>query len=209
MTAVFRDGRHKGDDRLNHNNEYRCLNCDNRDGFSYGSLSMLNFDDYSLGETDDTVYIETSEDHRAATLQMAWQCRRSMEIISHRLDPAVYDTPEFIEATKRLILQHYQVRIRILVFEPVTIVRYGHRLVDLMHNLPTYIEFRKPGFEYDGFNEAVFIADSTGYVLRTTAERYEGTLNFNDRRGSTILRRKFEEMWQRSRQDPNLKRISL
>lgn len=170
---------------------------------------MLTFENHNLGETDETVYVETSEEHRLATVKMAQRCRRSMEIISHALDPAVYDTPDFIEAARQLALQHRYARIRILVFEPLTIVKRGHRMIDLMQNLPTYIEFRKPGFEYDGFNESVFIADGTGYILRTTAERYEGTLNFNDKRASSILRHKFDEMWERSRQDPNLKRVGL
>ena len=170
---------------------------------------MNSLEDYNLGGLDESLTVETSEEHREATLKMSQQASRSIEIISHALDPQIYDTPDFIEALKQLVLKHYMVRVRILVFDPVTIVRHGHRMIDLMHNLPTYIEFRKPGFEYDGFSESVFIADATGYVLRTTPERYDGTVNFNDRRGSTLLRRKFEEMWERSRQDPNLKRISL
>jgi hypothetical protein len=170
---------------------------------------MNSFSQYTLGETDETVFVDSAELHRSATLQMAGQCRRTMEIISHELDPAVYDSAEFVEAAKDLALRHYMARIRILVFDPLTIVRHGHRMIDLMHNLPTFIEFRKPGFEYDGFNESLFIADSTGYIVRTTAGRYEGNLNFNDRRAAGILRRKFEEMWERSRQDANLKRVSL
>ncbi len=170
---------------------------------------MLTFEEHNLGQTDEALSLESSEEHRRATLKMAQRCRRSMEIISHTLDPYVYDTPEFVDAARQLALQHRFARIRILVFEPLTIVKRGHRMVDLMQNLPTYIEFRKPGFEYDGFSESVFIADGTGYILRTTAERYEGTLNFNDKRASSILQRKFDEMWERSRQDPNLKRVSL
>jgi len=170
---------------------------------------MLTFEKHNLGETDEMLYVKTREEHRLATLKMAQCCRRNMEIISHALDPHVYDTPEFVDAARRLTLQHRYARIRILVFEPPTIVKRGHRMIELMQNLPSYIEFRKPGFEYDGFNESVFIADATGYILRTAAERYEGTLNFNDKRASSILRHKFDEMWERSRQDPNLKRVSL
>lgn len=173
------------------------------------NAEMNSLEAHYLGETKEALAVETSEEHRLATLRMTRQSRRSIDIISHYLDPFVYDTPDVIEALKQLVLQHAQNRIRVLVFEPLSIVQRGHRMIELMHSLPTYIAFRKPGYEYDGFTESVFIADVTGYILRTTADRYEGTVNFNDPRGARTLRHKFDEMWERSRPDPNLKRIGL
>ena len=96
-----------------------------------------------------------------------------------------------------------------MVFEPQIIMKYGHRLVDMMLDLTSFIEFRVPSYEYDDFDESLFVADETGYILRTSAERYEGHVNFNDKRSARILMKKFEEMWEKAKPDPNLKRVIL
>ena len=170
---------------------------------------MLSFENHILGETDEKIAIDSSNDHRTAALRMAQQAKRGIAIISRELDPPVYNTPEFVEAVKQLVLANRYTHLRAMVFEPLTIVKRGHRLVDLMQNLTSFIEFRVPSFEYDGFNESLFVADDTGYILRTSADRYEGSVNFNDKRSSRILMKKFEEMWGRAKPDPNLKRVSL
>ena len=170
---------------------------------------MQVFQNHRLGQTDEMVSVDTSEAHRLASYLMATQAKRSLDIISRKLDPPVYDTEEFVEAVKRLVLDNNRVQIRVLVFEPQTIVHHGHRLVDMALNLTSFIEFRKPDNEFKTFNESLFIADATGYIHRNSAERYEGTLNFNDRRLSKILTERFEEIWGRSLPDPNLKRVHL
>lgn len=162
-----------------------------------------------MGETGELVSVKTGDDHRLASFMMASQTKRTLDIISRLLDPPVYDTDEFVDAVKRLVLSNNRAQIRIVVFEPQTIVHHGHRLVDLALNLTSFIEFRKPNTEYNSFNESLFIADATGYIHRNSAERYEGTLNFNDQRLSKILTDKFEEIWGKSTPDPNLKRVHL
>jgi len=170
---------------------------------------MLNFNRYILGETDEKVSIDTSEEHFGAALRMAEQARSNIAIISRELDPPIYDTPEFVEAAKRLVLLNRYTHMRIMVFDPLALVKRGHRLYELMLNLTSFIEFRVPSDEYDNFNESLFVADETGYILRNNAERYEGSLNFNDRRNARVLIKKFEEMWGKAKPDPNLKRVNL
>lgn len=170
---------------------------------------MYTFEKYKLGINDDEVLISTSGEHlRAATL-MAQQSRRNISIISRELDPLVYDVADFVDAVKKTLLANRRAQVRIIVFETKIIASRGHLLVNLAGKLPSYIEFRKPGDEYAGFNESVFIADNTGYVYRNSAERFEGALNFNDKRKSKTLMDVFDEMWNRSAPDPNLRTLSL
>jgi len=170
---------------------------------------MLKIQKHILGVTDEKVPLESSEDHRRATQRMTEQARRFLAIISPDLDPAVYDTQEFVDAVKRLVLLNRFTHVRVLVFDPLAIVKRGHRMFELMLHLTSFIEFRVPGFEYDSFNETLFIADEAGYIIRRSAERYEGSLNFNDPRSARILMKQFDEMWRKAKPDPNLKRVSL
>ena len=170
---------------------------------------MYKFESNQLGIDDDEVQISTSEEHQLGASLMAQQCKRDISIISRELDPRVYDVVEFVDSVKTTLLAHRRSRVRIIVFEPQLITSRGHLLVDLAVNLPSYIELRKASSDYKSFNESLFVADKTGYVYCNSAERFDGSLNFNDRHKSKILMDVFEDMWNRSTPDPNLRRISL
>ena len=170
---------------------------------------MHAFENYRLGIDDEEIDISTSEEHQLAATKIVEQCRRDISIISRQLDPRVYDTQEFINAVKATVLANRRTRVRIMVFESQLIARRGHLLLHLAASLPSYIEFRKPGREYDHFNESLFVGDSTAYVFRNNAERFEGKVNFSDKRKSKTFMDVFEEMWARSSPDANLRSLSL
>ena len=172
-------------------------------------LCMIKFENYKLGENDELVEVTTSEEHRTAAIMMLQQAHHSIDIVSRELDPLVYDTPQFAEAARHLILTGVRPRIRVIVSSPETIVRRGHRLVETAMNLTSFFDLRKAGEEHKNFNISLFVVDATGYIRRLSSERYEGTLNFNDRRESQLLMNEFEEMWAKAVPDINLRRLSL
>ena len=167
------------------------------------------FDNYQLGETDRLVEIDTAEEHREAIQRMAEQARRSVHIISRGLDPQIYDSQALCDALTGMVVEHRRVKILILVFDPDTIARRGHRLIDTAHGLSSFFDVRTPGPEFKQFNGGVFIADGAGFVQRQTASRYEGQVNFRDPRHAGILIKEFEEMWGKASIDSNLRRIRI
>jgi len=170
---------------------------------------MLKFEGYRLGENDEVIEIDTAEQHRVAATMMAQQTRHSIDIVSRDLDPSIYDTVEFVEATRRLVLSGQRPRVRIIVFNPSLIVHRGHRLVDAALQLTTFYDLRKAGEEHKHFNGSLFIADTTGYIHRFSSDRYEGKLNFCDKRESHLYLDEFEEMWSKAAPDVNMRRLSL
>ena len=170
---------------------------------------MHAFEQYRLGIDDDEVEIDTADGQRSAAVLMTQQAVRSIDIISRELDPAVYNVPEYAEVLKNMLLNNRRARVRIIVFESQLIARRGHVLLELAGNLPSFIEFRTPGKEYQQFNESLFVADVTGYIYRTSATRYDGNLNFNSKRKSKTFIDVFEEMWGRSAPDSNLRKLTL
>jgi len=170
---------------------------------------MYDIEDYRLGETNKLLQLETRADNIQVANHMANQCQRSLFIISRKLDPAVFDTKEFTDATKYLALRHRRAQIRIIVFEPDTIVKRGHRLLELSGRLSSFIEFRKAHYTFDNYNECLILADATGYIHRKNGELYEGTLNFKDRRTSRHLLNKFTDMWEMATPDPEFRKMML
>lgn len=170
---------------------------------------MYDIEEYILGETDKLLQIESRADNIQVANHMANQCQKSLFIISRKLDPAVFDTKEFTDATKYLALRHRRAKVRILVFEPEAIVKRGHRLLELSGRLSSFIEFRKAHYSFNNYNEFLMVVDEIGYIHRQNGELYEATLNFKDQRTSRHLLEKFTEMWELSTQDPNFRKMVL
>ena len=170
---------------------------------------MHDIEDYRLGETDRVLQLDNRSENIIVTNHMAKQCHRTLNIISRTLDPVVFDTAEFADAVKYLALRHRRAQIQIIVFDPDTIVKRGHRLLELSGRLSSFIELRKAHYSFNDYNECLLIADSTGYIHRKNSERYEGTSNFKDRRHSTHLLNQFTDMWEMATPDPNFRKMML
>lgn len=172
-------------------------------------IFMRTFDEYELGRTDDTIKIDTREENQLVVISMACQCKKTIDIISRDLDPDLFDNADFIDAAKAMVLGNRRAKVRMLVLDPKKIVTRGHRLLELVRSLPTFLEIRIPAVEHKDFNEMLFVADSTGYLHRLNHDRFEATLNFNDKRVSKHLVKEFDEIWAKATQDTNLRKLTI
>ena len=170
---------------------------------------MYKFEDYRLGRTDTSITVSLREENQTAMLKMVQQCRQNLEIISRDLEPALYDESEFIDAVKDMVLANKHARVRILVCEPQKIVAYGHRLLNLATRLSSFFEIRKPPPEFSDYNESLFMADRCGYLHRKNAARYEGLVNFNDKKRCKSFLGQFDLMWEKSIPDANLRKFLI
>lgn len=163
----------------------------------------------TLEEFSESIQVDTSEACRLAAVSMARQARRSIELVSRHLDPPIYDNQEFEQALTELVVGSNRAQVRILVIHPDPLVKQGHRLVQLSRRLTSFIEMRVPAPVHKDYNGAFMIADDVGVIHRSHADRYEGTVRFNDRVGAMELKRQFEEMWSLGMPDANLRRTYL
>jgi hypothetical protein len=170
---------------------------------------MQDLDKYKISEDQELLELATYDENRLVATCMTRQSIRFLDIISRQLDPSILNTPEFIEAVREMIIKKRRPRIRIIVFEPDTIVRHGHHLLDLAARHSSFIELRKASNEFHGYNEFLLVADETAYLHRNNASRYEATANFNDRRQSKFYLDNFEIMWNLGSPDQNLRPLKL
>ena len=82
------------------------------------------------------------EDVRAAVAQVTAQANRTLAILTHDLEPDVYDHDEFLEPLKRFVLSRTFARVRVLIADPVRAMKDGNRFVAMGRRLNSYIEFR-------------------------------------------------------------------
>jgi hypothetical protein len=170
---------------------------------------IARFDNYQLGKSTEELVLDTSEEVAEVALAMARQCRRTLDICSRHLDPKLYEHGDFVEAIRQLARRSSRSRIRLIVLQPEGLHRRGHPLINLAGTLSSFIEVRVPGKEHKDFNEAILIADETGYIHRPRSDRFETNASFCSpaRVGALVLQ--FNEIWEKGGSDPNFRRFSL
>lgn len=163
----------------------------------------------TLGVTDGTLLIEDRATLAEISLGLAAQCVRSLTIVSRHLDPSIYDNDAFAEAVKALALSNRKAEIRLFIIDSRPLITTGHRLLELSQRLPSYVHLRAPSRHHRTFNEAMLIADNSGYVHRQFSDRFDGTASFNDKRVVAGLRDQVDQMWERGVPDTNFRRLHI
>ncbi|MCB1762163.1 MAG: acyltransferase [Gammaproteobacteria bacterium] len=154
------------------------------------------------------VRLEGMEDFRRYCCEFASRALHSLEITSHDLDGALFDQQHFLDAVKNLCLRNHLNRLRILLQDNTQVQRQGHRLVGLSRRLPSSIEIRKPHSDYTD-QENFLIVDRTAFIRWRVSSRYQGTASHRDLLQSRRLSDLFNEIWQRSQPDSDLRRLHL
>ncbi len=170
---------------------------------------MQDLTHHQLGSHNQLLTLETSSDNYQLALQMLQQSRRDVAILSRHLDGRLYDTGEFIHALSQLAVQHPRCQIRLLLKDVEPLIKYGHRVIELSRRLSSMIGIRTIHSHYREYNEAYMVFDERGIIKRRYADRYEGIANFNDPVQARELMAFFNEVWNISEPDPNLRRLHI
>ncbi len=165
--------------------------------------------DCVLGETAGDFALASREENRDGAARLAVQARRQIELFTPDLEPLLYDQAAFVDALSALATSHSRARIRILAQDFERVVKQGHRLVDLSRRLSSYVELRRVHEDYRSNNETFLLVDDYGLLHRRHAPRFEGVISFKAPLEVRRLRASFDEIWDRSEADPDLRRLHV
>jgi predicted GNAT family N-acyltransferase len=144
--------------------------------------------------------IDTREAAVAITTAVVTAARRELCIYSRNLDPGMFDTPEVMEALRRLATRQQRVDIRVLLQDAGTPQRAHAPLIGLGQRLSSVFAFREIGDPADrGYASAFLANDSGGYYFRTLGNRFDGeaALDFGGRARQLVD--SFMPVWERAR----------
>lgn len=144
--------------------------------------------------------IDTRDAAVAVTTAIITACRRELYIYSRALDPGLLDTPEVLEAVRRLATRRQRVEIRLLLQDADAAQRAHAPLIGLGQRLSSVLGFREANDPADRSYASAFIAnDSGGYYFRTLGNRFDGeaALDFGGR--ARQLADSFMPVWERAR----------
>lgn len=164
---------------------------------------------FRLGETVGEIVVSTRAEVIEAVRMLACQARRCLHVFSFDLEPAVYDQLKFIDCVSELARSSPRAEIRIIIQDSGRIVRDGHRLIPLIHRLPSRLSIRRLNVEAGPLPEAWIAADEDGYLYRPNGEFYEGVADFHCPLRVAELVNRFKDLWEQSHLDPELRRLSV
>jgi hypothetical protein len=153
--------------------------------------------------------LTTVEDVRAAVVETTKLANRALSILTHDLEPQIYDHDDFLETLKRFILARSFARVRVLILDPNRVIKTGSRFVTMGRRLNSYIEFRNVKPEYRTHSEAFFIADEHALVFRARAESWEGMADTHEPAVARIYLSTFDTIWNACEIEPELRQMQL
>lgn len=154
--------------------------------------------------------ITSSDQAKAATLEIIRLAKRELCIYTRDLDAVVFDNEECVEALKQLAVTKRGARIRILVQNPLIAIQNGHRLIPLLQRLTTTFSVRIPVEEKDlQYPSAFLLNDRYGFYFRPLGNRFDGESNTYDLGKHQQLVSYFDQIWEFAEPSVELRRLSL
>ncbi len=162
-----------------------------------------------LGKTSEVFHLSSAAEYREVALSLASQATRNILIFSHDLEPQIYDQTPFLDAVKDLAINSPHNCVRILLQDNARAQREGHRLIQLWRRLTSKIEIRRPCPDYVEHYENFLLADDTGYLHRKLYSRYTATASFDSRLETKRLSSFFDDVWEQSEPDSELRDLHI
>ena len=149
------------------------------------------------------------EQVQAHALALLQQARFNLCIHSPDLEAWLYSHSSVQEACTQFLLASPKNRLRILLRDVAKPVKLGHRLLNLAHRITSNLQIRKINPDHPGDESAYLLADDRGLLLRETPEHYAGYALYNDPGRVRQRQAQFDQAWDASLSDPDLRSFLL
>jgi cobalamin-dependent methionine synthase I len=146
---------------------------------------------------------------REASLKVAKSAQRVLSIFTPDLEPLIYGEEPFLETVKRLVLARAYARVRVLLADPSRARVDNNRFLALARRLTSCIDIRSMSADYPASAGAFMIADDRALLYRPRADRFDGIVDLNDPATARRYLNFFDEVWQTSMQELQLRQMLM
>lgn len=164
---------------------------------------------FRLGEPTPLQRFSLASEACGHALALLQQASRSLCIYSDDLDPWLYNSRAVQDACISFLLASPKNRLRILIRDSSRLIRDGHRLLNLSRKLPSSCQIRKMNPDYPAEETAFLLADSRAVLMRLDAGETAGYVIYEDKGRGRQCQAQFDQTWETSVSDPNLRSMLL
>lgn len=137
------------------------------------------------------------------------QARQRVRIYDHHLLHSLYDDPFLADQLSALARRNRKTGVQILIHDDRPLVERRHRLVELMHRLPSSITLKLVNTSYPSEDGAFVLVDGQGVLYRNQAREMSGFGRFRAAGRVRVLQESFQRMWDYGRTSLELRRMPL
>lgn len=169
----------------------------------------MNPEDAILGQHTDLLSFDSRLQNRALITELCRQSSQHIRIFSQDLEPLIYDHTDILQTLTRLMTRNRRTRVQVLVKDATAAIQNGHRLIELSRRLSSSLSLHKMPDILKNDNSAYLIADDAGYCHKHQGHLYQGKACFNDKLKVRDMIKTFDEYWEQSHPDPELRRLYI
>jgi hypothetical protein len=144
-------------------------------------------------------------DVRAAVNEIATSARRLISIYTPDLEPELYDQTRFLEIIKHFVLTRSFSKVRVLLAEPIRVMRDNNRFVSMGRRLSSCIDIRYVADKAPQRASAYLIADDRAIMYRMRADTWDGIADVNNQPVARLYLQEFDSIWNASAMDHGLR----
>lgn len=159
--------------------------------------------------TSEERVVEGREAFAAEAAGVAARARRELALLSFDLPGWAYDTPDFYDAVRDLILGSPKAYVRVLLHDVHSVALRDSRLIHLLRHLSSYTDVRKLTAEQGDHREDCLIADEHHLLRRETPDTTTAIVRYDAPLYGRAARRFFDDLWDRAETASELRRLYL
>lgn len=155
------------------------------------------------------VEVPATADQSGAIRELVADGRRTVRVFSDFLDPQLFDNADLVAELSRVARLGRQCQVRILVKNSLFLVKRSHRLATLHRRLPSSVPIRKLTYSPDHFVANYVLIDDCGVFFIPNEEDKVCFANNDDRPLVKHLIEQFDDLWDKSSPDPELRDMPM
>ena len=142
-------------------------------------------------------------------VELCSDARRYIRILSPDLDHEVFDNEALCTAISALARRSRHTEVRILVQDTRALAQRGHRLLELARRIPSLVHIQVLAEHPEINNDTMVIRDMDGLLFKPGDSEHQGIHEADSRAITTAYVEQFDDLWERSVPDAELRRLGL
>ena len=159
--------------------------------------------------SSERIRFDGREEAIALVIDLVQQAKHRICILGRNIDPVLFDNSEFIECASRLARRSPRSEVRIIAQNTKANIQQGHRLITLAQKLSSNIHIRNPEKQEQTIQNTLLLVDDFAYLVCPRATQYNGYANHYDRLEVRELYTDFNDLWNHSKEDRSVRRLSI
>lgn len=159
--------------------------------------------------TNDAVTISNRDELLHALGVLLQQDAYRLDFFTWRMLPGMLDEQHTLEEMRQTAIKHRHSLIRLLTTDSKSACQDHHKMIPLIHKLPSKIQARQPDRQLELPDSYFVIADSCHLLQWSDDKRPEGKLHLNNKKLASIWQEKFDHLWEKSHPDKNLRQLAI